>query len=424
MRWSSPLRSQWDAWLQQRGPASDAPDSSDEGDRPGAAIGMRQGLPELVLIPWGPADAEGEAICEVPGDFGEFELEYAALRRAAGLIDLPNRAVLRVTGSDRLDFLGRMLTQDVRGLKAGHAAPAFLLSRKGRIEGDLYLIELGEETLIDLDVHQLDSVTDALSRFVIADDVQLTKLESQVHRMALHGRRAEALLAAAVTGAMPDVSDGRCARIVLGGAETVIFRRDMIDEPGYEFIVPRDAAGQVWEHLLSVSVPVGDRVRRARPVGWFAFNVARIEAGAPIFNIDFGTTSLPHESGVLHSRVSFRKGCYLGQEIVARMEALGKPKQMLVALDLAGEDESERDDASLPPLPVCGAPLMPGAQEGPAAGDPVGMVTSSALSPLAGGRPVMIAVVRTAEAQPGRALVTYAEGKPVRCVVRPLGQRS
>ena len=98
-----------------------------------------------------------------------------------------------------------------------------------------------------------------------------------------------------------------------------------------------------------------------------AFNVARIEAGSPLFLVDFGRQALPHETGLLARRVNFKKGCYLGQEVVARMESLGKPKQRLVALRM----QQDR-------LPVSGAEVHE-ARDG---GEAVGRVTSSAPAPM------------------------------------------
>jgi folate-binding protein YgfZ len=146
------------------------------------------------------------------------------------------------------------------------------------------------------------------------------------------------------------------------------------------------------------------------PAGWLALNIARIEAGTPIFNLDFGTSSLPAETGVLDDRVSFTKGCYLGQEIVARMHARGHPKQVLVAIAFASVLEPA---GGLPRLPETGAALsLAGATE------VIGQVTSSTLSPLRASSPIGFAMVRYAHRAAGTVLTTVVEGVEVKGVIQ------
>ena len=123
--------------------------------------------------------------------------------------------------------------------------------------------------------------------------------------------------------------------------------------------------------------------------------------------MDFGSDSLPHESGILADRVSFRKGCYPGQEVVARMESLGKPKQRLVALRIA-------EDA----LPTAGSPVFERGPDGEPA-NPVGTVTSSTLSPMLGAASVAFAMVKTAHSEPGTVLLVPAEGGRATATVQP-----
>jgi folate-binding protein YgfZ len=148
-----------------------------------------------------------------------------------------------------------------------------------------------------------------------------------------------------------------------------------------------------------------------RPAGWHAYNIARIEAGTPLYNIDFGEQSLPGETGVLRDRVHFKKGCYLGQEVVARMDALGKPKQVLVALRFAGNERGE----VVQPFP--GAHVMVMTEE---SAQTVGAVTSSTISPMLGGEAVAFAQVKTKFAEDlSVALEVAAEGSRVRATVQP-----
>lgn len=192
----------------------------------------------------------------------------------------------------------------------------------------------------------------------------------------------------------------------------------MCGVPGIACAAPRDRADEAWSRLLAAGGSGGAATgaaatsaapgrQRVRPCGWLAFNIARIEGGSPIFMVDFGTASLPHETSLIESRVSFAKGCYLGQEVVARMQSLGKPKQVIVAFK-----------ASRDALPAGGAQVFTRRDDG-GIGDEVGVVTSSALSPMLGAAPIGLATVRTAHAAPGTVLVSDAEGELVEIAVQP-----
>ena len=221
------------------------------------------------------------------------------------------------------------------------------------------------------------------------------------HRLSLHG--PEALHVLAELGVdVTALANLTATDATIAGAACTLARRDQVGAPGIECFVPRDAAGAVWNALVDASA-----AHRGRPIGWFAFNTARIESGTPMFNIDFDTTSLPHESTLVPARVSFTKGCYLGQEIVARMENLGAPKQRLVGLEIASDA-----------LPAGGAPVLP---DGAAITDePIGVVTSSTMAPMLGMRPVAFAMVRTKQAEDGAMVQVVADGDAAPARVRDL----
>ena len=356
-------------------------------------------------------------VCEVPARFDSVEVEYAAIRREAALVDFPQRGTLEVTGAERIPFLQRMLTQDLKPLQsAPGAVRSFWLNRKGRIDADMLVVETGERMLIELDAAVAPAVASALMQFVFSEDVQVIDATDRWARFEIHGPGAIALLESSGVGT--DASLG-----------IVHARRDLCGVPGIACAVPRDRADEAWSRLLAAGGSVGagggappagaaaspasaprapaPGRQRARPCGWLAFNIARIEGGSPIFMVDFGTASLPHETSLIESRVSFTKGCYLGQEVVARMQSLGKPKQVIVAFK-----------ASRDALPSGGAQVFTRRDDG-GIGDEIGVVTSSALSPMLGAAPIGLATVRTAHAAPGNVLVSDAEGELVEIVVQP-----
>ena len=334
---------------------------------------------------------------QIVSTFGEPQAEYAALRKGTALMDLPQRGVLELTGRDRLPFLNNLVTNQTydkaakTGLAAGRGVYAFLLdAKKGRILADLTVLELGDRTLLEVDARLAATVAATLERYRFAEQVTITDRTGQLHEMAVHGPRATLTL-----HELPPLDPLGCATLNLFGTSAVVWRDDPTGSPGYHLIVPTEAARLVWMNTIG---------RHVRPVGWAAFNAARIEAGRPLFGIDFDDTALPAETGPLLARaVSFTKGCYPGQEIVARMHARGQVAKTIVGLRVA--------EGALPMAPT---PITDDA------GDAVGGVTSSTVSPVLSNAAVALATVRKSSFATGTVLNVAAEGAVRRAVVTDL----
>lgn len=377
-------------------------------ERPGAAAGVRIAPLELEHLPWGPPGSDGQR-CEIVATCGEVQAEYAAIRRGAGIFDSPHRGTLRVSGTDRRDFLNRLVTAELKDLEPGIAREAFWLNRKGRIQADLLLLECGSHLLISVDIHQVEATLKSLTDFIFTEDVEIKDLSADMHHIAVHGKRAIDVIENVSDDEDFTVGNHCCASVLIASSDVTVGRRDLTGEIGLELMIPRDRAPSVWEKLLATDDVISAGKRHVRPIGWYAFNTARIEAGVPMFNIDFGTTNLPHETGLLNQRVSFTKGCFVGQEVVARMEHLGAPKQALMGLRMQGDL-----------LPVAGAQVFERSNDQAEMGDQIGIVTSSTLSPMLGAAPVAFAMLRTRNVSPGTTVLVNAEGEQVEATVGEL----
>lgn len=332
---------------------------------------------EAAFIPY------GESV-RLVGELARVELEYAAIRKAAALLDAPHRGLLRLTGRDRLDFLHCMLTNDCRSLKPGDVRRNFLLNNKGRIIADMLVAEQQDATLIDLDVYTAATVAAELDKMLFGEDVQVTNLSESHHCVIVNGAKAE-----------------RVAQWWLEFSGGWAIAHDETGEGGYHLWGPAALASTFAEQAADLRDTFD-----LRPIGWLAFNIARIEAGRPMFNIDFGPDSLPHETGVLDEAVSFTKGCYRGQEIVARMQSLGHPAKLLVGFRAEGDV-----------VPVAGAPVLDGTASDAAT---VGAVTSSTFAPMLSQAPIGFAMVKWAKREPGMRLYVPAEGHNVAVTVAGL----
>jgi len=390
MLFDTPLRDEHRAFS-----AQDAARRAERAREARGAVATRATL-EIEYLPFGPADAAGAPSCEVVAAFAEVELEYAAIRGGVALVDCPQRGTIVVRGADRVDFVNRLVTQEIKKLADGAVAHAFLTNRKGRIDADLVVARLPDMLVLDTLAHDVAAVREALEKLVFSEDVQFEVRAATHARIALHGPKAEPALKALGLAAAGEVAAWSAQP---GDARAEIWRVDEFGVPGFALSVPIAQAASVWRSFVTFG---------ARPAGWFATNTARIEAGTPYFRIDFGPTNLPHESGLLASRVSFTKGCYPGQEVVARMHNLGKPKQKLVGLRIEGEL-----------LPVADAQVF-AFVEGGSIGDPVGVVTSSGLAPMLGAVPVAFAMVASSAYEVGTRVLVNAEGAQAAAVVTQL----
>ncbi len=363
-------------------------------------LGKLHRLAEATFTPFPPTDSDHAGDLpptEMVATFGDVNAEYEAIRSGVGLLDLPAQTSYTATGADRDEFFNRLVTQQITPGDKWRSTPALLLDRTGRIAAELRIVQLADRTLVSLDASVATAAQETLERYIIADDVELRDDSEVSHRLALLGPGAASLLAAAskhIAGApLDDLTAGSVALVEIAGVEVVVDRADSIGMLSLELFVPTDAAFDVYQQLLEAGhAMAGADTTPFRAVGWTACNIARIEGGSPAYLIDFGARSLPHETGVLDQRVSFTKGCYLGQEIVARTQALGKPKQQLVALKFESGEP-----------PALGADLFPANTE---KNTSVGVVTSSIASPMLNGLPICFAQVKTSHIETGEPLRT------------------
>ena len=273
--------------------------------------------------------------------------DYAILVEGAGLLDRSARGKLDVTGADAAEFLQGQVTNDVLALAPGDACYAALLDPKAHVEADMRIFSAGPSELwLDTEPDTLGPVLAHLRMYKIGRQVEIADRTSERALLSLVGPRSAEIAARA----------GEPARVAA-------------TELGADVHVPAAAAAQVRAALLEAG---------AEEVGEDAAEVVRVERGLPRHGVDFGPENLPGEAGIVERAVSFTKGCYIGQEPVARMYHRGRPNRTLRGLRLATETPA-------------GAPVSAGPKE-------VGRLTSSVGSPRLG--PIGLAILRR-EVDPG-----------------------
>jgi folate-binding protein YgfZ len=309
----------------------------------------------------------------------ELDAQYRQLREECGVL-VRERGFIDVLGPDGAEYLQGQLTNDVEALEVGDGQYAALLDRKGHMQADLRLIRVGEDAiLLDTEAATKDVALRHLTMYSIGRDVQVMDASEERAAVSLIGPRA-----AEIAGTPPLPEFANEATAIAGVDVVAVGTRDGID-----LLLPAVER----ERVVGTLVDAG-----AVEVSPEAVEILRVESGVPRFGAEMDTATMPAEAAIVEDAVSFTKGCYIGQETVARLHYKGKPNRHLRGLRLSGAAGT-------------GAPLRLGEKE-------VGTLGGSVVSPALG--PIGLAIVRR-EAEPGTELSVGEDGVTAEVVALPFG---
>jgi folate-binding protein YgfZ len=309
--------------------------------------------------------------------------EYATLTERCGLVDRSERGKLRLTGAGAVEFLNGQVTNELIGLQPGGGCYAAFLTPKGKMLGDLRILAVGDdpgegprELLLDTERPALQALFDMIRRFKVGYEVELHKRTLETALLSLIGPNAVVVAAKACAF---DPGDLPCAE-----HHHILARMDGVPAHLIRTDVGLDALCDISEEaVVRNSLEVAGAVGVSEAVA----EIVRVEHGRPRFGIDLDESTIPQEAGLNERAVNFTKGCYVGQETVARLYYRGKPNRHLRGLRLSGPVEP-------------GADLRLGERS-------VGRLGSSVLSPAFG--PIGLALVRR-EAEPGATVAVGEHG--------------
>ena len=293
----------------------------------------------------------------LPRQFGEPHEEYYAVRRAVGILDLSNRAVLEFTGADRLSYLQGLISNDLRVAPSGEGIYAAFLSQQGKILADCRALTTDDSFIVDFWEPLKPKILDHLHRYLVADEVEIADLNDRYAILSIQGPESEILLEKFVPKDQQPQKTLAHSLAQVGGVEMRICRYRHTGEDGFDLMVPlaeiESLARQLTEAAASYS---------GRWVGEKAHEMLRIEAGIPRYGVDMTEDNLILETGLTHA-VSFNKGCYLGQEVVERIRSRGHVNKALTGLIIDGKNP-----------PPAGSKILSDEKE-------IGTITSSTHSP-------------------------------------------
>ena len=279
--------------------------------------------------------------------------EYVALTTGAGLVDCSDRTQLELSGDDRAKFLNNLTTNAVGALQPGQGCETFVLDVRGHVIGHLLVFSTPDTLVLDTGPGQAERLLAHLERYHIREQVEFHDRSAEWGELLLAGTGAEDLLKQAAAASLPLDYLGHAEVSVVG--QFVWLRRIAIAGPTSFFISgPRAAIAVAGIALESAG---------ALRCGAAALETVRIEAGWPRYGLDITDQNLPQEVGRDRYAISFTKGCYLGQETVARIDALGHVNKQLTAVRFTGQE-----------VPRPGTELRHG-------GKAIGTATSSTFSP-------------------------------------------
>jgi folate-binding protein YgfZ len=247
---------------------------------------------------------------EIVEHYGSPAAEYAAWRSGAALFDLSHRQLLRAAGNDRVSFLQGMLTNDVQGLPVGDQTYAALLTTKGSMICDVRVLKRESDVLLEFEAGLAPKAKATLEKYIVSEDVEISDVSGDFGLLAVAGPQADALLAQPF------------------GEDVFVLRDDVLGTSARRLLISKGSLGAIAQRLLSPSPGSAPR-----PAGMQTYEVVRVQSRIPRYGIDMDEQTIPLEAN-LQRAISYTKGCYIGQEVIARATYRGHVNRLLCGLIL------------------------------------------------------------------------------------------
>ena len=268
----------------------------------------------------------------VPANYGDTLLEYASVREGGvGLIDLSPRGRMLVTGTEGIQFLNGLITNDMKTLAENSWMPAAFPNVQGRLIASVRVIRLKDEQtdknvfpvfLIDTEPATHERVLKTIERFTLAGDFRVRDVSQQTAQITVQGKKSASIVRSVAGEKAANLAANGALQIAWQESEVTIVRATHTGEDGFDLILNAGDASSLWDALHAAG---------ARPVGYDALEILRIEAGLPRYAVDMDETNVVTEAA-LDDAVSYTKGCYIGQEIIARIKYRGHVAKKLSGL--------------------------------------------------------------------------------------------
>ncbi len=330
----------------------------------------------------------------MPQHYGDPAVEYRAVREAVAVADLSHRGTLRITGEDRVTWLQSLISNDINPLQPGSGLYSSLLSHKGKMLTYFRVYLLPEAIMLE-DVGEIGETTyQALRKFLLyGTKAKMESCAGSWGLLLLSGPKAPEVIHAAFQVDVAGLTPLSFVMCDIGGQQALCIRTEETGEIDIEMLIPTAGLEAAWNALWKAGGPLG-----LKPFGTYTREVLRIEAGVPMTGRDITEDIVPPEANLEGKAFSLSKGCYPGQEVVARMDTYGNVRRRLVGLVVEGEA-----------LPEQGARLHSGERE-------VGWVSSATRSPALG-TPIALGFPLRDFTKPGTELTVNVAGERKKATV-------
>jgi len=264
--------------------------------------------------------------------FGDVLAEYATVRDGgAGIFDLSSRGRIEVSGAEAVQFLNGLITNDVKTLGDNSWMPAAFPNVQGRLLASVRVIRRGDSFLFDTESATHAVVLKTLERFTLAGDFRVRDVTHETAHMSVQGKDAARIVGAVLGESAANIPHRGALVLSWHDTDVTVMRATHTAEDGFDVIIGASEAPKLWESLMAAG---------ARPVGFGALEVLRVEAGVPRYGVDMNETNVVLEAA-LDEAVSYTKGCYIGQEIIARIHWRGHVAKRLTGLILDDNEATQ-----------------------------------------------------------------------------------
>ena len=275
----------------------------------------------------------------MPMSFGDELKEYTAVRNNVGIIDLSHRGKIILSGKEHIKFLQGILTNDVNKLTHGKGLYSTFLTAKGKIISDMRLYHRSQSTLLDIEPGLNERISELLIKNKISYKATIEDWTDKISLMSVQGPQSRKLIEKTLGEKIIDLDEYDFIMREINGAEAMIAKSSRTGEEGFDIYIPADGLDRaLWDALVDNGAEF-----KIIPVGNNALETLRIEAGIPRYGIDMNENTIPIEAGLWHA-LSFDKGCYVGQEVIARIKWRGHVNRHLVGFDVEGDIIPKRED--------------------------------------------------------------------------------
>ena len=329
-------------------------------------------------------DIAGWSVAE---SYGNAEQEYWVSQKHVGIADRSHLGRILAHGSDTLDLLNRLSTNVVDPMPVGRGVSTVITTGKGRILDWITMLHHSDDVLLITSPERTTVVIEWIDTYTFDENTTLKDVSRTTAMLCLLGPSSEAILVSLIGESISTLSTFECATVTWNGHEIIVARTNPVGQCGFDIVIPGDAAEDFWESAIKLGVS---------PVGQDAMEGLRIKAKIPKWGYELTEEHNPLEVG-LEGEISWTKGCYTGQEVVARLFNYQRIQRRLVALELPFNKPYQ-----------LGTPLI-------IDGQTAGYLTS--ISTLPDGETVTaLALLRTGYVELGRTLTVGEAGGTIACV--------